>query len=112
VALIPCPECDKQVSDRARSCPHCGFPVAEEIGRLLAEVTGIESVRSVRQRLAANKLRSWGERYTESESKTRHTDALESGAGFGPRRQTIVVVAIAVAFVIVQLAILLSVVNR
>ncbi len=111
MALIPCPECDKKVSDRARSCPQCGFPVAEEIGRALAEVTGIESVRSVRQRLAANKLRTWGERYTESESQTRHTDALASGAGFGPRQQKFLVVAIAVVFVIVQLAVLFSILN-
>ena len=112
MALIPCPECDKQVSDRARSCPHCGFPVAEEIGRALAEVTGFDSVRSVRQRLAASKLRSWGERYTESESKTRHIDALRTGDGFGRRQQKMVVVAIAVVFVIVQLAILFGVVYR
>ena len=112
MTLIPCPECDKQVSDRARSCPHCGFPVAEEIGRALAEVTGFESVRSVRQRLAANKLQSWGERYTESEGKTRHSDALESQRGFGPRQRKMMIVAIAVVFVIAQLAILFGVVYR
>lgn len=27
MALIPCPECDYQISDRAVSCPHCGFPL-------------------------------------------------------------------------------------
>ena len=25
--LIRCPECDKEVSDIAKSCPHCGFPL-------------------------------------------------------------------------------------
>ena len=25
MALISCPECGKQVSDRAKACPHCGF---------------------------------------------------------------------------------------
>ncbi|HLT35248.1 MAG TPA: hypothetical protein VK034_03160 [Enhygromyxa sp.] len=29
--LIPCPECERQVSDRARACPDCGFPVAEHV---------------------------------------------------------------------------------
>lgn len=28
MALISCPECGKQISDVAESCPHCGFPVA------------------------------------------------------------------------------------
>lgn len=29
MALIKCPECNKEVSDRAISCPHCGFPIAD-----------------------------------------------------------------------------------
>ena len=28
MALIQCPECSGQVSDRAMSCPHCGFPIS------------------------------------------------------------------------------------
>ena len=37
--LIPCPECERQVSDRAKACPDCGFPVAEHVGeqRIAAE---------------------------------------------------------------------------
>jgi hypothetical protein len=26
--LINCPECKKQVSDKAPTCPHCGYPIA------------------------------------------------------------------------------------
>jgi hypothetical protein len=26
MALFPCPECQKDVSDKARACPHCGTP--------------------------------------------------------------------------------------
>ena len=29
MALINCPECGKQVSTSAKSCPYCGYPVAE-----------------------------------------------------------------------------------
>jgi hypothetical protein len=25
MALINCPECKKEISDKAASCPHCGF---------------------------------------------------------------------------------------
>lgn len=32
MALIECPECSGEVSDRALACPHCGFPVREERG--------------------------------------------------------------------------------
>ena len=28
--LIKCPECDLQVSDKAQSCPHCGYPMVPE----------------------------------------------------------------------------------
>lgn len=29
MALIKCPECELQVSDKALSCPHCGFPMQD-----------------------------------------------------------------------------------
>jgi hypothetical protein len=29
MALINCPECTKQVSDKAAACPHCGHPIAD-----------------------------------------------------------------------------------
>ena len=28
MALITCPECGKQVSDSAKTCPGCGYPIA------------------------------------------------------------------------------------
>ncbi|HCJ6434223.1 zinc ribbon domain-containing protein [Acinetobacter baumannii] len=27
MALISCPECKREISDQAKSCPHCGFPI-------------------------------------------------------------------------------------
>lgn len=30
MALIRCPECDKEVSSEARVCPHCGYPLRKE----------------------------------------------------------------------------------
>ena len=42
VALIECPECRNEVSDKAAACPHCGHPIADpaapsRIERLLQE---------------------------------------------------------------------------
>lgn len=31
MALINCPECGKEISDKAESCPNCGYPIAEEV---------------------------------------------------------------------------------
>ena len=30
MALIKCPECGREISDRAKACIHCGFPLSEE----------------------------------------------------------------------------------
>ena len=29
MALINCPECGKEISDKAASCPNCGYPICE-----------------------------------------------------------------------------------
>lgn len=31
MSLINCPECNKEISDSARKCPHCGYPLKEEV---------------------------------------------------------------------------------
>lgn len=33
MALTTCPECSGKVSDKAYSCPHCGFPLRDGISR-------------------------------------------------------------------------------
>ena len=33
MALIKCPECGKEVSDKAESCIHCGNPLKDKVGR-------------------------------------------------------------------------------
>jgi hypothetical protein len=30
MALINCPECEKEISDKTQACPHCGFPIPEQ----------------------------------------------------------------------------------
>lgn len=42
MALIKCPDCSKDVSDIAPSCPHCGRPIADSPGLTLR--TGEQSV--------------------------------------------------------------------
>ena len=34
MALIHCPECDKEVSDTAKMCPHCGYDIARYIQQI------------------------------------------------------------------------------
>lgn len=44
--LISCPECERQVSDRAAACPGCGFPIAEHVAAEAARVARGEERRS------------------------------------------------------------------
>ena len=30
MALIKCPECGKEISDKAKVCIHCGYPLNEQ----------------------------------------------------------------------------------
>lgn len=32
--LIACPDCGRQVSDKAAACPGCGYPVSEMLSRM------------------------------------------------------------------------------
>src|SRR5690242_21822291 len=43
MALINCPECGKQVSTAAKSCPNCGYPVAEHVPKTQTEPGAIPS---------------------------------------------------------------------
>src|SRR5262249_45067816 len=36
MALVPCPECGRQVSTKAEACPQCGCPLASKIAALEA----------------------------------------------------------------------------
>ena len=33
MALIICPECGREVSDKAKNCIHCGYPIQDELNR-------------------------------------------------------------------------------
>lgn len=45
MALIQCPECGKEISDKVTNCPHCGYPFTEQPAQSATpqpvEVTGI-----------------------------------------------------------------------
>ena len=40
MALIKCPECQSEVSDKAKTCPKCGYPI-DEIAKNEPSSTGM-----------------------------------------------------------------------
>jgi hypothetical protein len=59
MALIECPECKKPVSSEARSCPVCGYPVAEKVGAAALE-PGPEKNQGPQELLAEVRPSWWG----------------------------------------------------
>lgn len=47
MALIQCPECKKDISDMARACPHCGYPIPIKPPPKMSQ----EQTRSARERI-------------------------------------------------------------
>ena len=56
MALIKCPECGKEISNRAPACIHCGFPLNEEIGGLSRSSSNSEALAAQAKELL-NKLK-------------------------------------------------------
>ena len=98
MTLIPCPECEKEVSNRAVACPCCGFPVAEGIRQLLADVTDERSAKSARQQHAAARLKDWGDRYVQPQRQQR-----DEGEAFLDRHWRPLLVVFVGVIVVLQL---------
>lgn len=63
MALINCPECSKQVSSKAPSCPNCGAPIASavEIERAGAALTTVqETSKRLKAHIVIAALLFWG----------------------------------------------------
>ena len=53
MALINCPECEKQISDKAESCPNCGYPIINYVKKTTNYDVRLGSNKNSDYRLAA-----------------------------------------------------------
>ncbi len=51
MALITCPECGKQVSSAASSCPDCGYPLAQNTDSGYVKIKTPYQIEGARQKL-------------------------------------------------------------
>ncbi len=63
MALMPCPECEKEVSDKAPTCPNCGTPIAnreadKETGVTLTTIQGTS--KKFKRLILISALLFWG----------------------------------------------------
>ena len=43
MALIKCPECEREISNQAQSCPYCGFPITENQNDVVSRASNEET---------------------------------------------------------------------
>lgn len=66
MALIKCPECGKEISDKAGKCPNCGYPIdvqeekirVDDGGKILESVDGTTQQENENKRKEKTKLKS------------------------------------------------------
>ena len=56
MSLINCPECEKEISDKARSCPSCGYPIAAQrvVNKSSETIDGLKT--SIKEKMSFNKV--------------------------------------------------------
>lgn len=47
MALINCPECNKEISDKAYSCPNCGYPISKFSESEIKTVNSMEEIPAI-----------------------------------------------------------------
>lgn len=65
MALITCPECKKEISNLAKSCPHCGFPLNEvsniNYNVILRSAGLTDTEEQIQNELKQNRTLNWVE---------------------------------------------------
>ena len=59
MALINCPECGKQVSTEAQTCPACGYPIAEKLAQTQTSTSTGSPLPAAQTQVLAEIRPSW-----------------------------------------------------
>lgn len=64
MALINCPECNREISDKAKACPHCGYPISENVNVYTENKVKIDG-----KIYDISKLKKMYDKYSDSDKK-------------------------------------------
>lgn len=59
MALVKCPECGKEISNRATSCPNCGYPISQEINPNTENLVSPTKPKPLKPSPKKKKLKLW-----------------------------------------------------
>lgn len=59
MSLMKCPECGKEISDLAKNCPNCGFPIGFETGKGNESGTQYQQNNTHQPNMAAQPIRAY-----------------------------------------------------
>lgn len=96
MAIIKCPECGKDISDRAENCPNCGCPM-EEIKRSIGE---IEAEKAAKQKEKEEERRA--KELAAEIKKRKQEEARKSVTPEMKRKRVIIVAVVAVLLIFVS----------
>lgn len=57
MSLVNCPECGKEISDKAISCPYCGYPMAAHRVVIKSNETIDEVRTSIQEKMSLNETK-------------------------------------------------------
>lgn len=92
MALMQCPECSKNISTKAKACPHCGYPLSPNLVEAKSYNTPKTSIDELNNCDAINK------------SMTSSLEKSNKSAGNDIKRTVIVLIAITILITIISFA--------
>lgn len=87
MALIKCPECSREVSDQADSCPHCGFPIKKQSHKDIENILSNASLSRPVKIREIQKVKQWDLKEiidTVKEYEESHPKSIKPKASTGP----------------------------
>lgn len=102
MALIKCPECSREISDKAGDCPQCAFPISSYLEKMKAEKLEQETIRAEKiKQKELLKQENFRKRLNENKDHIENNSTSQSDAPFNSKpNYTYTIIVGAIGFLI------------